>query len=40
VGVATAARTSTDVLEQMELSVTDLARMSVGLRERVGAFVF
>jgi methyl-accepting chemotaxis protein len=40
VGVATAARTSTDVLEQMELSVTDLARMSVGLRERVGAFVY
>jgi methyl-accepting chemotaxis protein len=39
-GVATSAASSSQVLAQMGGSVTELARMSADLRERVSAFTF
>ena len=39
-GVATSSEQSTQVLQQVEGAVRDLARMSAELRERVGAFTY
>jgi methyl-accepting chemotaxis protein len=39
-GVATAASTTTEVLEQMEVSISGLAQMSADLRTQVATFTY